>query len=344
MLGQRLPAEWEPQDAILLLWPLKDAMGIHYNDIEQLYEALVSIACDYADVIIALPEIEIENVRLRLEAMSIPLEYVHFYSIAYTDTTCNHWARDHGPIVVEAGQGMKLLNFNLSGGEISHVNVTNIFQQLQLQNTFSTTQYETLHWNLEAGAVETDGQGTLLTNVSSFFNKKCNINLSKNDIESRLKNVFGVSNVIWLENGSVCDSSSGVDQLVRFCPNNTIVYTACDDEQDKYYDALKKMEIELSFMKNIKGEPYRLLPLPWPGAIFNDEDERLSVSYANFLIVNEAVLVPIYDVLSDEHALEVMFQAFPGFDIMGIPTQILAEQGGSLHRMAIQLPEGVLGF
>jgi agmatine deiminase len=142
---------------------------------------------------------------------------------------------------------------------------------------------------------------------------------------------------------AVCVKTA-IDQLVRFCPNNTIVYTACDDEQDKYYEGLKKMEIELNFMKNATGEPYRLLPLPWPGTMFNDEDERLSVSYASFLIVNEAVLVPIYNALSDEDALEVIFQAFPGFDIMGIPCETLVEQGGSLHRIAMQLPEGVLGF
>jgi agmatine deiminase len=95
-------------------------------------------------------------------------------------------------------------------------------------------------------------------------------------------------------------------------------------------------------MTNADGVPYRLLPLPWPGEKFGDGDTRLPASYANFLVVNEAVLVPIYDALSDEDALEVISQAFPGFEIMGIPCSILIERGGSLHCITMQLPEGVL--
>ncbi|MES2824722.1 MAG: agmatine deiminase family protein [Pseudomonadota bacterium] len=342
MLGQRLPAEWEPQDAILLLWPHKGVDGMQLT-IVQLYEALVSVICDYTDVVIALSKTEIDNVRFRLEAMSIPLEHVYFYPVSYGDALSNLWARDCGPIAIESEQGLKLLSFTLNGcGE--KVDANNVFKQLRLQNAFPAVCYEDQNWSLEAGVIGTDGQGTLLAKESYFLSKESSSNLSKDEIESRLKNAFGVSNILWLVSGSMCENCHYIDQLVRFCPNNTIVYTACDEEQDKYYKGLKKMEIELSFMKNAAGEPYRLLPLPWPGAMFNDEDERLQVSYASFLIVNEAVLVPIYNALSDEDALEVVFQAFPGFDIMGIPSETLVEQGGSLHRIAMQLPEGALGF
>lgn len=341
MLGQRLPAEWEPQDAVLLLWPHKGVDGAHLNTIVQLCEALVSVICDYADVVIALPEIEIDSVRSRLDAMSIPLEHIYFYSISYGDASCNLWARDCGPITIEAEQGIKLLNFAVSNAE-EKFDINSIFRQLHLQNAFPGACYEIQDWSLNGGVIEADGRGTLLVK-KSYFNKY-NTGLSKDDIESRLKNIFGVNNLIWLENGRVCENSHYIDQLVRFCPNNIIIYTACDDEQDLYYEELKKMEIELSLIKNAAGEQYRLLPLPWPGAIFNDDGERLAVSYASFLIVNEVVLVPIYNALSDEDALEVLFQAFPGFDIMGIPSETLAEQGGSLHRMAMQLPEGVLDF
>ncbi|MES2676471.1 MAG: agmatine deiminase family protein [Pseudomonadota bacterium] len=340
MLGKRLPAEWEPQDAVLLLWP-QNIVGAHFNNIVQLCEALVSVICDYADVLIALPEAEIDSVRSRLDAMSIPLEHIYFCPIVYGDAGCNLWARDSGPITIATAQGMKLLSFALSKDD-EKFDINNILRQLQLQNAFPAACYDIHDWPLNGGVIEVDGQGTLLAKKSYF--SKFNIGLSKDDIEGRLKNIFGVTNVIWLENGSVCENTHHIDQLVRFCPNNTIIYTACDDEQDLHYEGLKKMEMELGLLKNAAGEPYRLLPLPWPGAIFNDEDERLPVSYASFLVVNEAVLVPIYNALSDEDALEVLFQAFPGFDIMGIPCETLAEQGGSLHRIAMQLPEGVLGF
>ena len=102
------------------------------------------------------------------------------------------------------------------------------------------------------------------------------------------------------------------------------------------------MQEELKEMTNAKGQPYRLLPLPWPGPQFSDADERMPASYANFLIVNEAILVPIYNALSDEDALEVVSQAFPGYEIFGIPCLSLIERGGSLHCITMQLPEGVL--
>ena len=359
MLNPHLPAEWEPQDAILLLWPHKDT---HWKSLLdnalQLYEALVSVICDYADILIALPDVEIENARSRLEAMSVPLEHVYFYPVVVDDVSYNTWIRDHGPIAVVTPQGMKLLDFRLSSyGMLNNCDMLNsydeksnlvfankISKQLQIQNAFPAAEFEVQDWALEGSAIETDGQGTLLTKTSYFLNKKINTDLSKDDIESRLKIVFGVNKIIWLEHGCLGKDSHYIDELVRFGPNNTIVYTACDDEQDSFYDELKKMESELENITNAQGEPFRLLPLPWPGAMYNDDDERLQVSYANFLVVNEVVLVPIYNALSDEDALDVIFQAFPGFNIMGIPCTTLSEQGGSLHRIAMQLPEGVLGF
>ena len=347
MLSQRLPAEWEPQDAILLVWPHKEDTNWKYlADIVLLYEALVSVICDYADVVIALPNAEIDAVRSRLEAVSIPLEYVYFYPVTFYDANCHSWIRDHGPVGVVTEQGVRLLDFvpNNCDEKINLLSANTVSKQLQRQNAFPGADFEDQHWALEGGAVETDGQGIILTKTSYFLNHKCNINLSINEMEDRLKVVFGVSKVIWLEHGNLSGSNNFIDGLERFCPNNTIVYTACDDEQDELYADLKQMEIELEKISTALGEPFRLLPLPWPGAMYNDDGERLPVSYANFLVINEVVLVPTYDALSDEDALDVIFQAFPGFDIMGIPCSTLIEQGGSLHRIAMQLPEGVLGF
>lgn len=343
MVNQRLPAEWEPQDAVLLTWPHKNTgWNPFLDDVIQLYEALVSVICDYADVVIALPEEEIADARMRLEAMSIPMEYVYFYPVNTNDT----WARDHGPITVQTDQGMKLLNFKFNGwGEKYPFDLDNsISKNLREQDAFPSAEFENEEWVLEGGSIDTDGQGTLLTTSSCLLNKNRNPHLSKSDIELRLKNAFGVRKINWLESGYLAgdDTDGHIDVLVRHCPNNTIVYTACDDEADEHYVELKKMENELAAMTNADGIAYRLLPLPWPGEKIGDADTRLPASYANFLVVNEAVLVPIYDSLSDEDALEVISQAFPGFEIMGIPCSTLIERGGSLHCITMQLPEGVL--
>jgi agmatine deiminase len=354
MLEQRLPAEWEPMDAILLLWPHKGTHWEHaLDDIVKLYEAVVAVICDYADIVIAIPDIDAEHLQSRLKVMMVPLEHVYIYPINSVAIYNNTWVRDHGPMTVVTSQGVKLLNFsghiinNISNDgcdETALINSNGVFRQLQAQKAFSTANFEMQDWRLEGGSIEVDGQGALLIKGSCLQDQKLANGAEKNEFENRLKMAFGVTKINWLEYGAIGGCENHIDGLVRFCPNNSIVYTACDDEQDEYYSDLKKMECELKRLTNVQGQSYRLLPLPWLGVIENDNGERVPASYANFLIVNEAVLVPIYDALSDEDALDVIFQAFPGFDIIGIPSAVLIDQGGSLHRIAMQLPEGVLGF
>lgn len=343
MSHNRLPAEWEPQDAILLAWPHKNTgWKAQLEDLEQLYEALVSVICDYADLIIALPEEDIASVRERLLAMDVPLEYVYFYAVPSNDT----WARDFGPITVQTESGMKLLDFTFNGWGKKHpYDLDNsITKTLVSLGAFPEAEYQAVDFVLEGGSIESDGNGTLLTTSSCLLNKNRNEHLSKDQIEEVLKNQFGVRKINWLNSGYLKgdDTDGHVDVLARLCPNNTIIYTACDDENDEHYLALKQMESELKVMTNADGAPYRLLPLPWPGVHLSDNDERMPATYANFLIVNEAVLVPIYDALSDEDALDVISQAFPGYEIFGIPCLSLIERGGSLHCITMQLPEGVL--
>jgi len=343
MTNHRLPAEWEPQDAILLAWPHKNtSWNPILDDVVQLYEALVSVICDFADVVIAIPEAEIQNVRAHLEGMDIPLEYVYFYPVDSNDT----WVRDFGPITIQSETGVKLLNFNFNawGSKYAFELDNKISKKLFELDAFSAAEFEDVDFVLEGGSIESDGQGTLLTTSSCLLNKNRNPNLSKDEIEQQLKKSFGARKVNWLNSGYLAgdDTDGHIDVLARFCPNNIIIYTACDDETDEHYQALKAMEVELAAMTNADGQPYHLLPLPWPGAKFGDDDKRLPATYANFLIVNEAVLVPIYDSLSDEDALEVISQAFPGYEIFGIPCLSLIERGGSLHCITMQLPEGVL--
>lgn len=344
MSTQRLPAEWEPQDAVILTWPHKDtAWNWILEDVVELYEALATVIVDYADVIIALPSELIEDVRNRLEAMGAPMDYIYLYPCESDDT----WARDHGPLTVETTEGFKLLDFQFNGwgNKFPHDKDNRISQQLFAQGAFPHATLEQQDWVLEGGSIESDGQGTLLTTSSCLLNANRNPQLSKTEIEERLKAAFGARKVNWLDHGYLAgdDTDSHIDTLARLCPNNTIVYTACDDEQDEHYEALKNMEAQLKTLTNADGESYRLLPLPWPGPVLSrDSDQRLPATYANFLIVNEAVLVPIYELPMDEDALEVISQAFPGYEILGIPCNALIEQGGSLHCITMQIPEGVL--
>jgi agmatine deiminase len=343
MTSNRLPAEWEPQDAILLAWPHRDATRVELlEDLVQLYEALVSVICDYADVVIALPATEIATVSTRLEAMEIPLEYVYFYPVECGDI----WVRDFGPLSVISGSAIKLLAFASNGvGRTGSDDLSNQFTRtLYDLGAFPAAQLEVVDLALGGGSVETDGQGTVMLHPACLFNHVNHSGKSKNQTEQMLKALLGARKVNWLEAGQLADDAiyTPIDSFARLCPKNTIVYVACDDEQDECYSTLKDMEQQLETFTTADGEPYRLLPLPWPGVKLDDAGERLPASYASFLIVNEAVLVPIFDSLSDEDALEVISRAFPGYEIFGIPCLSLLESGGSLHRLSMQLPEGVL--
>lgn len=343
-ISQRLPAEWELQDAILLTWPHKNTdWNWILDEVTELYEALATVICDYADVVIAVAADELEQVRQRLEAMGAPMEYIYLHPYTSNDT----WTRDHGPIAVQTDHGIKLLDFkfNAWGGKFAYALDDALCASLYAQGAFPQATIEPQDWVLEGGSIESDGAGTLLTTASCLLHPNRNPGLSQEDIEARLKAAFGVRKINWLHHGHIAgdDTDSHIDTLARLCPDNTIVYTACDDDaDDEHYADLKAMEAELQAMTDADGNPYRLLPLPWPGVLLNDDGEPMPATYANFLIVNEAVLVPIYGLPSDEDAMEVIAQAFPGYDLLGIPCATLIEQGGSLHCITMQLPEGVL--
>jgi agmatine deiminase len=332
MISQRLPAEWEPKDAILLFWPHTDTPWQPIlREITQLYEALVSVTCDYADVVIGLPQEQIESVKKGLEAMSVPLENIYFCPVYTKDT----WVRDSGPIILETEIGMKILNFK-----------DQISKRLYDFSIFASAQLEDLDWRLDAGSIETDGQGTLLS-TNSYLKSVCKSwQQSELEAEDRLKNLLGVNNIHWLNHGYFIEPSVDfrIDSVARFCSNNTIVYAACDDDNDECFEDLKKMEVELANLRNCDGDSYQIIPLPWPGKLFDDSDNRVLASYTHFVVVNELVLVPLFNALSDEDALETLSNVFSGYDVVGIPSETLLECHGNLHRITMHLPEGALSL
>lgn len=151
---------------------------------------------------------------------------------------------------------------------------------------------------------------------------------------------------MWLDHGYLAgdDTDSHIDTLARLCPNDTIVYVQCTDAQDEHYTALHQMEEQLKSFRTLQGKPYRLLALPMADCIMAD-GERLPATYANFLIMNQAVLYPTYHQPEhDAKAKEVLQQAFPGYEIVGVDCRALIKQHGSLHCVTMQYPAGVISF
>jgi agmatine/peptidylarginine deiminase len=197
------------------------------------------------------------------------------------------------------------------------------------------------HLVLEGGSIESDGNGTILTTSQCLLSLNRNQFRNQSEADKYLKWLFNAHQVLWLNHGYLAgdDTDSHIDTLVRFCNKHTIAYVQCTDENDEHFEELSSMEQELKSFKTLRGSPYKLIPLPMAKAVYH-EGERLPATYANFLIINEAVLVPTYNSHLDEVALAVLQKAFPSKQVIGIDCLPLVKQHGSLHCVAMQIPYG----
>ncbi|WP_189462877.1 agmatine deiminase family protein [Vreelandella hamiltonii] len=341
----RLLPEWHPQDGLQLTWPRPDGdWAPMLSRIEATLERIVLATARYQRVIISVPD---EATRQRLlatfSAYGIPDAQLQLI-VAPTDDT---WARDHGPITVLDEEDQPLLldyTFTGWGGKFPAEHDNQLTQWLADAGVWACP-VASRAMVLEGGGIETDGEGTLLTTEACLLNPNRNPTLSRADVEARLADDFGVDRFLWLAHGHLegDDTDSHVDTLARFCDPTTIAYVRCDDPTDPHYPALQAMEQELKAFRQRNGEPYRLIALPWPQACFDPEDgHRLPATYANFLIINEAVLVPTYGDPADVVALQALATAFPEHTLIPIECVSVIRQHGSLHCLTMQLPKGTL--
>ena len=256
------------------------------------------------------------------------------------------WARDHAPLsVIENGHPVLMdFTFNGWGNKYPSELDNDIPNCLFRQGLFGGTPMVHSDMVLEGGSIDSDGQGTILTTSRCLLSPTRNPAMSREDIEAALREQLGAGTIHWLEHGALAgdDTDSHVDMLARFCNETTIAYTQCRNAEDSHYDELARMEQELQSLRNADGKPYRLIALPLPDAIYNRDGQRLPASYANFLIINHAVLVPVYDDPLDELAMTRLQDGFPQREIIPVPCRSLIEQYGSLHCVSMQLAEGVL--
>jgi agmatine/peptidylarginine deiminase len=260
--------------------------------------------------------------------------------------TNDTWARDHAFITLLDGKRRRLLDYQFNGwGMKFAANLDNQINRTiypQLRQQLGDADYQScLDFVFEGGSIESDGQGTLLTTASCLLAANRNDTLTPQQIEQRLLSDLHAQRLLWLHHGHLLgdDTDGHIDTLARFCPDDTIAYVQCTDAHDPHYDALRQMETELQSFRTLDGRPYRLVALPMPDAIFDDEGLRLPATYANFLVVNGAVLYPTYcQAANDRQARQQLQLAFPHHDIVGIDCSVLIRQHGSLHCCTMQYP------
>lgn len=340
-MNRRLPAEWEEQDGVLLAWPHEETdWRSCLDEVEPVFLNIVETVSRFERVVLVAPDRE--AMEAKINGNGFDLDRIEIFEIDSNDT----WARDFGPITVLNGDRPRILDFGFNGWGLKFpADLDNLLtRRLHKSGAFAKTPLETLGMILEGGSIESDGRGTILTTAECLLGPNRNPHLTRSEIEALLGGYLGADRFLWLHNGFLegDDTDSHVDTLARLCPDDTILHVSCDTEKDAHYASLRAMEEELRNFRTRAGREYRLLPLPWPSPRHDGSGNRLPATYANYLVINGAVLVPTYRDRNDTAALTVVREAFPGREVIGIDCLPLIQQHGSLHCVTMQIPKGVL--
>lgn len=342
-----MPAEWAHQSAVLLTWPHAGTdWSERLAEVEPVFIAIALAVLARENLVIScehvsrLQELERE-LTTHVREQGLPGRV-----IAVPAPADDTWSRDHGPLTVITDDGPRLLDFrfNAWGGKFPWQKDDALNRHLLDSGSFGTTPMDSVDCILEGGSIESDGKGTLLTTSECLLTPSRNPSLDRGGIENLLAETLGAQRILWLNHGYLAgdDTDSHIDTLARFCAEDHICYVTCPDVADEHYSALAAMEEELEQFRQADGRPYKLTALPWPDPIYDEEGQRLPATYANFLIINGAVLLPVYDVPQDDDAIRVLKELFPGREIVPINCRPLIFQHGSLHCVTMQLPEGVV--
>lgn len=339
-LGYHMPAEWEPHEATWLSWPHKEASWPgRFEPIPAVFVELTKhlTASELVRINVADEDFA-ARVRQLLHAGGVNLARVRFH----LNPTDDAWCRDHGPIYVvreRDGKRERAINdwgYNAWGGKYLPCDNDDV-----VPTRIAAEMGEVLFKPgivMEGGSLDVNGQGTLLTTEACLLNPNRNPQLNRQQIEQYLKDYLGVTNILWLGDGIVGDDTDGhVDDLTRFVSANTVVTVLEDDPQDDNYALLQENYRRLLTMKDQDGQPLRVLTLPMPGARYVD-DQRVPMSYANFYIANDSVLVPTYRHENDAKACAILQDCFPDRRVIGLDCTDLIWGLGSIHCVTQQQP------
>lgn len=337
----RLPAEWESFGAILLSWPHEDSDWAYMlEEVTTCYIDIVKAIIQETDVIIVAPDIDIPKKQLS----HIDQSRIKYLEIPTNDT----WARDFGVITTCDNEGNFILNdFQFNGWGLKFAsNKDNLITRAMIEQKAITGVYNNcMGFALEGGSIESDGNGLILTTSECLLSPNRNGDLSKEEIEQYLTTIFGIKKMLWLDYGFLegDDTDSHIDTLARIAPNDTIVYVGTDDVSDIHYEALQSMKQQLTQFTTLEGNKFNLIELPLPDPINDEDGYRLPATYANFLIMDKSVIMPIYNQpQKDLLATQIMQIAFPNHKIITVDCNALIKQHGSLHCVTMQLPKEIL--
>lgn len=344
-----LPAEWYPQRFVQLTWPHEATDWAPYlEEITATMTEMADAITRYEDLVIASQYPEATRKALQTRLSKEQMARVRIVECETNDT----WARDHGGITllenneVTESQNHKIakyLDFRFNGwGEKFEAAKDNLItRELHKTGIIEGELIDNDDFVLEGGSIESDGEGTIFTTSQCLMAPHRNQPLTQEEVEEELKKRLHAERIVWLNHGNLIgdDTDGHIDTIVRVCPDNTLLYVKSTDESDEQHEDFVALEDELLALRTKDGKPYTLGALPMPHACYYD-DERLPATYANFLVINGAVLVPTYDQPRlDMEACDVIAKAFPDRDIIPIDSQVIIRQHGSIHCLTMQYPD-----
>jgi len=337
----RYIAEWELNGPVLLALPHCDTdwFNILHEAVDQ-YSRLINALVSHGENVVLIVADEAEA---REALRECPLTGITFIEMPTNDT----WTRDYGPIAVERHGRVRALDFGFNGWGLKFAadrdNLVNL--NMSLGGFMPAGMYRNLRdFILEGGSIETDGKGTLLTTSRCLLSPNRNGGGTRAEIGETLMRELGVDHILWLDYGALIgdDTDSHIDTLCRMAPGNTILFTGCRDMDDPQFEELLHMRAQLSMFRNAEGEPFNLLELPLPAAVYDEEGNRLPATYANYLVTPRSIYMPVYgQPENDRLACEIVRVAFPDHEVVPVDCVTLTKQHGSLHCSTMTLPFGI---
>lgn len=333
--------EWTPVESILMAFPNENTdWNYILDEARAQYKRIIDAMTSEGVHVIMICHDQIETADYLSDSSHGMVTYVE---LDYNDT----WTRDYGPLAILKEGRLRALDFGFNGWGLKFASDKDNLVNLRLKENgiiSASTYRNERHFVLEGGSVETDGEGTILTTARCLCSPNRNGGLTKKEAEQKLQQLLGVSHVLFLDYGALMgdDTDSHVDTLARIAPGNTIMFVGCRDMDDPQFEELLKMRAQLSLFRNAVGDPYNLIELPLPDAIYDENGERLPATYANYLIVNSTIFMPTYNQpVNDLLAMHTIKVAFPNHKVIGVDCTTLIKQHGSLHCATMQLPENL---
>nr|WP_303716283.1 agmatine deiminase family protein [Methanoculleus marisnigri] len=334
--GYRMPAEWEPHDAVWLSWP---------HDRET-FPDLATVEAAYVEMIAALRGSETvsllvtdEKMQIRVKAMleeeGVDTGGIRFHVVDYADV----WFRDYGPtfVVNRKAGSLAMVNWIFNAWGEKYPALMEDTRVPLFMNREMGLPVFTPGIVLEGGSIEVNGCGTVITTEACLLNPNRNPRLSREEIEAYLEAYLGAGHVIWLKRGIAGDDTDGhIDDIARFVNPTTVLCALEENEDDENYALLQENYEILRASTDQDGNPLTVVPLPMPGRVGGAE--RLPASYANFYIGNSVVLVPVFGHPNDEVALARIRQVFPGRKVVGIDCTAMVAGLGAIHCISQQQP------